>query len=131
MTVCVDASAGELEIQANWGRYERRASETEFKEDGSPKRAWKRIPAGGTIRMEMKPGWIRPRAVDPSCPEVCVQGMIREAVDSKYRMVSIFLVNDQIQPKENQDEAWVFQPELIVRGDGGEPIFQRRPAPGK
>ncbi len=127
MTVCVDATVNELQIEATWGRYTKQASETETKEDGTPLRAWKRRSAGGTISVELKPGWIKPVAIDGLCPNVCIQGVIREDVDGKYRMVTIFLVNNQVLPKENQDEAWLFQPEIIVRDKDGGAIFCKRP----
>ena len=127
MTVCVDAVVRNLEIEANWGRYTKQASEIATKEDGTPLRAWKRRPAGGKIQMELKPGWIKPIAIDGLSPNVCIQGVIREDVDGQYRMITIFLVNNQVLPKENQDEAWVFQPEIIVRDQEGGAIFCKRP----
>ncbi len=127
MTVCVDATVNELQIEATWGRYTKQASETETKEDGTPLRAWKRRSAGGIISVELKPGWIKPVAIDGLCPNVCIQGVIREDVDGKYRMITIFLVNNQVLPKENQDEAWLFQPEIIVRDKDGGAIFCKRP----
>jgi len=127
MTVCVDAGVRNLEIEANWGRYTKQASEIATKEDGTPLRAWKRRPAGGKIQMELKPGWIKPIAIDGLSPNVCIQGVIREDVDGQYRMITIFLVNNQVLPKENQDEAWVFQPEIIVRDQEGGAIFCKRP----
>jgi len=127
MTVCLDASAQNLEIEVNWGRYTREPSKTATKEDGNPMQAWKRQSAGGKIQMELKPGLIKPIAVDGLCPDVCLQGVIRKDVGGEYRMVTIFLVNNQILPKDNQDEAWVFQPEIIVREQNGGEIFCKRP----
>ena len=41
--------------------------------------------------------------------------------------MTIFLGNDQPEPEENQDEAWLFQPEIILRHPEGSPVFDRRP----
>ena len=43
------------------------------------------------------------------------------------KLVTIFLVNNQIMPEKNQDSAWIFQPELIVRDKEGRAVFRRRP----
>jgi hypothetical protein len=42
-------------------------------------------------------------------------------------LVTLFLVNQQELPTPNQDQAWIFQPELIVRDKEGRPVFRRRP----
>ena len=127
MTICVDATVEEIEIEANWGSYRKQESDLITKDDGSPIRVWKRISAGGNNKTTLKTGWMKPHAPDPNFPNVILQGVIREAVDGNYRMVSIFLVNNQILPEENQDAAWVFQPEIIVRDPAGEAIFCKRP----
>ena len=41
--------------------------------------------------------------------------------------MTIFLVNNQPKPEESQDAAWVFQPEIIVRGLENAAVFRRRP----
>jgi hypothetical protein len=42
-------------------------------------------------------------------------------------MVTLFLVNGQAKPKLLREQAYLFQPELIVAAPDGGPIFQRRP----
>ena len=75
MTVCIAGDATEVEIEANWGRYERRNSETATRKDtGKPEKAWKRIPSGGRATVPLKEGGIGPLALDASCPDVIVQG---------------------------------------------------------
>ncbi len=110
-----------------WGRYERTESEEQTRDDGKPLRAWKRIPSGGLVELAMTDGIIEPIAPDPECPRVLVQGTVRAPLPSGDRLVTLFLVNDQPQPDQSQDEAWVFQPELIVRRPKGEAVFRRRP----
>lgn len=127
LTVCVGADVETLELEAKWGRYVRVTSEEKVDEDGKKMRAWKRIPSGGKFQISLKQGSIKPFAPDTETPQILVQGTIRAPLISGERLVTIFLVNDQPMPEKNQDEAWVFQPELIVRHPKGEEIFVRRP----
>ena len=57
-------------------------------------------------------------------PDVVVRGLIRR-LDGSWT-VTLFLVNEQHEPEKHRDEAWVFQPELLVAAPDGAPIFQRR-----
>ena len=56
-----------------------------------------------------------------------MQGTVRPKLPKGDRLVTLFLVNDQMKPEENQDAAWVFQPEIIVRGIENGAVFRRRP----
>ncbi len=126
-TFCVDGAVDALELDVRWGRYERTESDEQFNEKGNPMRAWKRIPSGGKLTLPMVNGFIKPTAPDGHCPEVVIQGTVRPPLASGDRLVTIFLVNNQTMPDSNQDQAWVFQPELIVRSPNGEAVFRRRP----
>lgn len=126
-TFCVDASVKNFELTANWGRYERTESERIKEETGKPYRCWKRIPSGGTTIIPMDKKQIEPFAVDSECPEVVIQGSISAPLDNGDRLVTLFFINTQTAPDQNQDQAWVFQPELIVRDPEGKAIFRRRP----
>lgn len=130
LTVCVDGAAEVLELECRWGRYIRTMSEEQADENGKPLRAWKRVPSGGKIVIPMKAGAIRPQAPYAESPRVVIQGTVRPPLPSGERLVTVFLVNDQPKPEQNQDEAWVFQPELILRAPKGESVFRRRPAMG-
>lgn len=126
-TFCVDGTVESLEIEVRWGRYERTESEEQFNDNGNPMRAWKRIPSGGRLVLPMTDGLIKPTAPDGQCPQVAIQGTVRPPLASGDRLVTVFLVNNQPMPESNQDSAWVFQPELIVRSQKGDAIFTRRP----
>ena len=126
-TFCIDAGVEEIEVEAEWGRYVRTESETKTDDDGKPLRCWKRIPSGGVERLRIRSGKIEPFAVDPDAPEVYLQGSVGEPLPNGDRLVTLFLVNDQEEPKENRDAAWVFQPKIVVRHPEGEAIFRRRP----
>lgn len=127
LTVCVEASVEEIELDVAWGRYRRTASEEQETEDGRALRAWKRIPSGGKIKLPLTEGKIGAKRPDPECQDVVIQGTIRPPLPSGDRLVTIFLVNDQRQPQQNQDEAWLFQPEITLRHPEGKPVFRRRP----
>jgi len=127
-TFCVDADIESLEVEARWGRYERRESELYFNDEtGNPLRAWKRVPSGGKRAVPLKEGDLAPLVPDEATPEVIVQGTVRPSLSNGSRLVTLFLVNKQSRPPENQDAAWVFQPELIVRAPERKPVFYRKP----
>lgn len=130
ITVCVGEDVETLELDVCWGRYVRTTSEEQTAEDGKPLRAWKRIPSGGKLSLPLKAGPIKPMAPDPDCPQVVIQGTVREPLPSGERLVTVFLVNDQPKPDQNQDEAWLFQPEIILHHPGNEAVFRRRPVLG-
>ena len=128
LTFCLDGDVEGVELEVHWGRYERGDSETELSEKtGKPVKAWKRIPSGGKKALPMTEGAIKPFAIDADCPEVLIQGVVRPKLPKGDRLVTLFLVNNQPKPEESQDAAWVFQPEIIVRGPDGKAVFRRKP----
>ncbi|MGG1940444.1 DISARM system helicase DrmA [Paenibacillus polymyxa] len=127
ITFCVDEAVKMIELVASWGRYERATSEKINEKTGKPLRAWKRIPSGGLKTINLDEKNIRPFAIDDNCPNVAVQGTISDPLENGDRLITIFLVNNQVSPEQNQDQAWVFQPELLVRDPQDEAIFRRRP----
>lgn len=127
-TFCLDGNVDGIELEVRWGRYRRGPSEhAESEATGKPLRAWKRTPAGGKRNLALMNGDITPFAPDAESPEVYVKGIVRAPLASGDRLVTVFLINDQMKPEQNQDAAWVFQPEIIVRGKEGAPVFRRRP----
>ncbi len=126
-TFCVDSTVDKVELIANWGRYERTESERINEANDKPFRCWKRIPSGGSVIIPMNKRKIEPLVIDNQCPEVLVQGSISPPLDNGDRLVTLFFINNQSMPEQNQDQAWVFQPELIVRDPEKRPIFRRRP----
>lgn len=126
-TFCVDGELESVQLFANWGRYERTQSEREDEETGKSRRCWKRIPSGGSAVVSLNKRTIDPIRVDASCPSVVVQGSVSAPLENGDRLVTLFLVNTQTMPEQNQDQAWIFQPELIVRDKEGQAVFRRRP----
>ncbi|MFZ7126444.1 MAG: DISARM system helicase DrmA [Desulfobacterales bacterium] len=126
-TFCVDGKLESVQLFANWGRYERTQSEREDEETGKSRRCWKRIPSGGSAVVSLNKRTIDPIRVDADCPSVVVQGSVSAPLENGDRLVTLFLVNTQTMPEQNQDQAWIFQPELMVRDKEGQAIFRRRP----
>lgn len=128
-TFCVDGQLEKILIQASWGSYERTESQEiePNPETGNVPRVWRRTPSGGNGVIEIKEGKIVPFFLDEDCQEVLIQGTIRGKLPNGDRLITLFLVNTQELPPENQDSAWIFQPELIVRDVNGSPIFRKKP----
>ena len=130
LTFCVDSDVREIEVQANWGRYDRRPSEFAIdSETQRPKLCWKRIPSGGVLRVSLprKAKRLETFQIDPEVENVLLEGSISEvvspgAVEDGSRLVTLFLVNKQ-DPKKS-DDSWLFQPEIIVRSPTKEAIFK-------
>jgi hypothetical protein len=128
LTFCVDPSATALRITARWGSYTRESSETLSTPTGNQKLVWKRTQREGmSTPIALHDGKMTPWIPDPEMPDVEVQGIMRKRPD--FWTVTLFLVNGQNEPKTSRDIAWLFQPELLVESQDGQPIFHSRLAP--
>lgn len=125
MSFHVDGAATSLLVKAHWGYYRREKSETIKTEKGAAKTVWKRRQMGGEHEILLREGTIQTwQPADEEQPDVVVRGLIRRVENSWT--VTLFLVNEQLEPKQNRDEAWVFQPELSATAPDGVPVFQHR-----
>lgn len=139
MTFCVDGDVERIEVEVRWGRYERsndhevlrtRKNKETGVEEQIKAKVWQRIPCGGKLVLPLTEGVIPHQAPDDDYPAVRVQGSVRAKNANGDRLVTLFLVNAQVEPDTNKDSAWVFQPELIVRPEAEsskQAIFRRRP----
>ncbi|NWJ98470.1 MAG: helicase [Chloroflexi bacterium] len=124
LSFSVDGAATRLKITANWGHYLRQESDTLLTTANKPKLIWKRQPVSGELILPLKPGPIKAWSPAPDeQPEVVVKGQIRQA--EQCWVVTLFLVNGQEEPKRRRDEAWLFQPELVVETPNGAVFWQR------
>lgn len=141
LTFCVGRDVETLDVTARWGSYARVPKEeheytrpkknraTGEVEDTKVK-VWRRFPRGGRVTLTLADGPIKPLVPDAELEEVRIQGAVRTNAKGE-RLVTLFLVNGQVEPETNRDSAWLFQPELGVAGSGdaaGAPVFLRRPS---
>jgi hypothetical protein len=125
LSCTVDGQAKHLRVSAHWGHYERLRSESQTTPTGQPAMAWKRSPRGADIDLTLAAGEIGPMPLDVAQPGVVLRGDVRRL--GADWLISLFLVNTQLEPEQTKDSAWVFQPELAVAGVAGEPLLCRRP----
>jgi hypothetical protein len=128
LTFAVTAEATALRVTASWGRYQRDEIHEERyqRKDGGYRKVWRRIPVTATLpAIPLAHGKIEPWSPCPETPQVTVQGIVRKR-DGQW-IVTLFLLNGQQEPLVRKDEAWVFQPELVVEAPDGAAIFRRRP----
>ena len=126
LTFCLDGGETALRVTARWGRYERTHSERTQDRKGEPALVWKRRPVEETFLIPLEHGRIQPHVPSQEFPEVLVRGLARKREGDTEWTVSLFLVNGQGEPKKLRDSAWLFQPELIIEGVHGGPVFTRR-----
>jgi hypothetical protein len=119
MTFYVDPTAKAILVEVSWGQYLQVK-----KEDRSGKpRVWRRQPRGGAVKISLKNGPVKPKALDPNCPDVFVQG--QALTRDKHFIVTLFMVNGHEQGSP-EDESFVFQPEVTVKSLDGSAIFRKR-----
>lgn len=129
MTFCLDAKLPpKINVGASWGRYAREPGSGPAGANGRPRLCWRRHPQGGSRTMPLKEGPIAPFSIDPSHPEIKVQGRVTAPVGN-IRLVTLFLVNTQPPRLERKDEAWIFQPRLVVSSPTRTAIFRKQPNP--
>jgi hypothetical protein len=128
MSFCVNKDAPGLLVTVRWGQYKREQSETLTDAQGAPRRVWRRKPRGETTTFfPLKEGSIEIWRPEPEeQPDVFVKGIMRRS--SENWTVTLFLVNGQQTPNRLQDEAWLFQPEMVIEAPDCLPIFGQRPS---
>lgn len=125
MSFVVDPEEKAILVKSEWGRYKRITSAIQVRRDGSPALSWKREPVTGEPQaIPLKDGTFGPLSPSQDQPEVILQGRIRQTPDGW--IVTVFLVNQQEEPKQRKDEAWLFQPKVTVMHPHGHPIFIKR-----
>jgi len=129
-TFCVEGNLKDIDLIVSWGRYEKMQRESEETEEGRYKRCWKRIPSGGKVQVPLHNRNITPIIIDSQCSEVFIEGSVSSILENGDKLVTLFLVNKQRLPGQRQDEAWIFQPEMIVKDREGRAVFHRRPLLG-
>ncbi|MGH3998877.1 MAG: hypothetical protein ACRDTJ_15640, partial [Pseudonocardiaceae bacterium] len=122
-TAHIESWASELHLTAKWARYELGTSE---REETLGRRLWRRVPQGGTIRVQLSEGLLAPLAPDPDQPDVVVRGRARRHHGNW--LVSMFLENGQSQPnRARHAPSWIFQVQLSATGPDDRAVFLPRP----
>lgn len=121
LSFCVQRGT-RIRVTVSFGRYERiKKQDTE----GNTSNVWRRIPIKKTLApITMQPGPLGPLRIDEARPTIVVRGIVNELAG--VCVASVFLVNGQEEPDKKRDEAWLFQPEITVEGEEGEPVFLGR-----
>jgi hypothetical protein len=141
LTFCVGSDVKTLDVTARWGSYARvpkeeheytrpRKNRQTGEVEETKVKVWRRIPRGGRVMLMLKDGPVKPLVPDAEQDEVRIQGTVRTNAKGEC-LVTLFLVNGQLEPETNRDSAWLFQPELSVKGSGeaaGTTVFLRRPS---
>ncbi len=132
LTFAVDGAQTELEVTASWGHYKKESRSVDQVEslagfwlsrndkDKEKIPVWQRYPRSGAVRVELAEGEVARRAPVAEMPAVVLSGRVRR--HKSAWLVTLFLVNEQLQTKENKDHAWLFQACLSV-GAAGKPVF--------
>jgi hypothetical protein len=125
MSFGVSLKAGAIQVEARWGEYRKEDSRFAKSKDGAPKKVWRRYPRGRILEpIVLFAGKTIEQGIDSESPEVILRGRVRRY--DNHWSITLFLVNNQIEPRRNKDATWVFQPELIVRSPDGAAIFEKR-----
>ncbi len=131
LTCTVSGAATAIRVTAKLGHYRRVRSDALPPDDkGNAPLVWQRRPKEGTAVLTLRNGELGVFYPDPDNQDVYVRGICRQR--DKAWTVTLFLVNAQSEPEKNKDEAWLFQPELIVTAPEDAPdkaIFIKRPLP--
>jgi len=122
-TCVVAAGTDTLAVRAKWGRYRKEKNDAE--DDVRAGTVWRRQAGGGSQIIALAAGEIGPVSVDNEQPDVVARGRAAPAPMGGW-LVTLFLVNEQSTPKQNKDEAWLFQVVLSVEAPGGGAVFVGR-----
>ncbi len=125
LTFAVAADCVELAVDASWGAYSQQTSEEKRDHNDRPARVWRRRPCGGRVVVKVgRPGAIKALRPDANEPQVVVRGIVRER--EGHRLVSLFLVNEQVSPGRRAVALWLCQSALSVAAIDESPVFVRR-----
>lgn len=126
LTFCVGCDVKELAVEATWGQYLKEKKENQVNpRTGSPLWVWKRHARGGCVIVPLKNDFIRPIPLDEDSPDVYVQGRVRQR--DGHCVITLFLVNGQVEERPNVDRWKLFQPEMVVKAkDGTTAIFEKK-----
>ncbi len=124
LSFAVDIAVTQIRVTAEFGVYE---PVTVVGESGHDKKVWKRSPVQNSNVYTLAEGNLPLWAPTDDKPEVYVRGRCRRR--ESHWSITLFLINNQKEPKQQKDLAWVFQPQLSVTAADSAPIFVQRTPP--
>mgnify|MGYP001254182636 CR=1 FL=1 len=126
LSFAVTDAAKEISVTAEWGYYRPDKSDTEKTRTGRAKSVWKRRPVKASHMFTLQEG-----DLGPWLPEPDEQGAVEVRGRCRRRdgawSITLFLINNQEEPTDRKDLAWIFQPGLTVTDPALNPIFVQRP----
>lgn len=126
LSFAVIDTVNQIRVTAEWGYYRPDKSDTETTPTGRPKSVWKRRPVQANHTFALQEGELGPWLPEPDEQGgVEVRGRCRRR-DGAWS-ITLFLINNQEEPFERKDLAWIFQPRLIVVAPDMAPVFVQRP----
>lgn len=141
MSFVLDPDATHAHVTAQWGRYLKEVQEAgsggsgDQEDDGAvsgeDRRVWQRYPVSSTVDIALRDGPFGPTLITEEQPEVVLRG--RTSRNNGYWLMTVFLINEQLQLSHNVDQQWLFQARFSVEAAGaglaaGAPLFVGRSA---
>ncbi|MGH2551797.1 MAG: DISARM system helicase DrmA, partial [Thermomicrobiales bacterium] len=131
LTFAVDIAETTFQVRATWGQYRRVAAEDlgiELPEHARSSMVWERVPSDS--------GWIaialdHPQSIEELYDQdgngqVLIKVKSRRDDKQQRWLVTVFLVNERLEPKVNRAVSWLFQAALEIRGVDNRPILRSR-----
>ena len=122
LSVTLEPECELVEVRAEWGRYRK---DSDADEDGKRIPAWQREPCSHRAEIELRPGDFEVALAPQSQPGVLLRGRA-ERLFGGWWLLAVFLVNEQVPPMTNKDQAWLFQTRLTLEHPAGRAVFLGR-----
>lgn len=129
LSCTVEGVVDELSVECRWGRYRKELGPEIHEKTGHKIPWWQREPCRHIVPVPLTDGPIAVGVAPHDQPGVWLRGRVEAITDasgSKWWLVTIFLVNEQLNPLQNKDEAWLFQVEFTVTAPGHQAPFAGR-----
>lgn len=121
LSFVVDFEVTEINVVVRWGKYEKCQSE-----EGNL--LWRRSQVEVTKDIKLSEGTEGSIDVSREHPAIDLKCLVKVHGQDQGKLVSLFLTNRQLEPKQNKDEAWMFQVSMVVSARDGSSIFVDRSA---
>ncbi|MBK6856856.1 MAG: hypothetical protein IPG97_10010 [Microthrixaceae bacterium] len=129
LSCTVEGAVDELSVECRWGRYRKELGPETHEKTGHKIPWWQREPCRHTVSVPLTEGPVAVEVAPQDQAGVWLRGRVESITDTsgvKWWLVTIFLVNEQLNPLQNKDEAWLFQVEFTVTAPGHPAPFAGR-----